>query len=47
MRVADHLAAELDPAPVGELDLLDPAARPVAGLQDGDRGAARGQVARG
>ena len=47
VRVADHLAAELDPATVGELGLLDPAADPVARLEDGDRGAAGLEVARG
>ena len=47
MGVADHLAAELDPAAVGQLDLLDPAADPVARLEHGDRGAAGLEVARG
>ena len=33
MEVAHHLAAELHDAAVGDLGLLDPAARPVARLE--------------
>ena len=47
MRVAHHLAAELDAASVGQLDLLDPAADPVACLEHGHGGSAGGQVAGG
>ena len=47
MCVAHDLAAELDPAAVGELDLLHPAAHPVACLEDRDRGSACLEVAGG
>ena len=47
MGVADDLAAQLDAPAVGELDLLDPAAHPVARLEDRDRGAAGLEVAGG
>ena len=45
MRVAHHLAAQLDASPVGQLDLLDPAADPVACLEHGHGGSAGRQVA--
>ncbi len=45
MRVADHLAAQLHAPSVGQLDLLDPAAGPLACLEHGHGGSAGGQVA--
>ena len=45
VRVAHHLSAQLDASPVGQLDLLDPAADPLACLEHGHGGSAGGQVA--
>jgi hypothetical protein len=42
---ADHLAAELHQAAVGERRLLDPTARPVARLEHEHVGTAAGELA--
>ena len=46
MEVADELAAELHHPAVSDLGLLDPPARPVAGLEHAHIGAGPVQVAR-
>ena len=47
MEVADELAAELHDPAVADLDLLDPPARPVAGLEHAHVATGAVQVARG